>query len=100
MSILYILNTSQVDSLKHCLQRQTRHDALLLIENAVVAVNSGHIAETILSEYINDKNIYALEPDLLARGIQLSEKLGSIQLIDYDGFVTLAVQHQLSCYWK
>ena len=100
MSVLYIVNTSVTENLKRGLQRLTSDDALLLIENAVMLVNSGHLAETILSESIAEKNIYVLEPDLLARGIQRSDQLRTIQCIDYDGFVRLAVAHDLSCYLK
>ncbi|MEE9345549.1 MAG: sulfurtransferase complex subunit TusB [Methylococcales bacterium] len=100
MSVLYIANTSETDSFKRCLQRLTNDDALLLIESAVTVVNAGHLVGILISEYTDDKNIYVLEPDLLARGIQLSNQPSPIQLIDYDGFVRLSVEHHLSCYLK
>ena len=73
---------------------------MLLIEHAVTVLNQGHCAENILIDAITDKNIYALKPDLVARGIRLSRQLSSIQLVDYSGFVELVVQHTLSCHWK
>jgi sulfur relay protein TusB/DsrH len=100
LSVLYIINTSATENLKRSLQRLTSNDALLLIESAVMIVNSGHLAETILSESIAEKNIYVLESDLLARGIQLSDQLRTIQRVAYDGVVRLAVAHHLSCYLK
>ncbi len=100
MSILYLVNTSQADHLLRCLQRMADDDALLLIENAVIVLNRGHTAESMLVNHSADKNIYALQADLEARGIILSTQLESIQTIDYNGFVNLAVQHNLSCYCK
>ena len=100
MSILYITNSPATDNLERCLQRMADDDALLLIENAVTALNTGHQAEVLLANSMAKKNIYALIPDTQARGIQLSQQLCSIALIDYEKFVELATQHELSCYWK
>ncbi len=100
MSVLYLINNPAPDTLKRCLQRLTTDDALLLLESAVTVVNSGHLLESKLTEYASEYKIYALKPDLLARGIQLPDQLDRIKCIDYDGFVTLAVEHTVSCYWK
>ncbi len=100
MSVLYICNSSITQDLHRSLQRMTVDDALLLIENAVVALNSGHYAEPMLIDSGSEKTIFALKPDLKARGIQLSKQLSSIQQIDYSGFVKLAVDYDVTCYWK
>jgi sulfur relay protein TusB/DsrH len=78
----------------------TNDDALLLIESAVVVVNSGHLGETVLVNHLANNNIYVLQADLSAHGIQRSKRLTSIQQIDYDGFVTLTIEHNVTCYWK
>jgi sulfur relay protein TusB/DsrH len=100
LSVLYILNTSAIDTLTRCLQRLTTDDALLLIESAVVIVNTGHLAEPMLANNAADNKIHVLEPDILARGIQLSKQLATIQCIDYNQFVSLVVEFNVTFYWK
>jgi tRNA 2-thiouridine synthesizing protein B len=43
--------------------------------------------------------IYALKPDLEARGIASEELLEGVQEIDYEGFVDLVVHYPLSHSW-
>ena len=90
--ILHTVNKSplQNNSLDSCL-RVAQHDcAILLIEDAVYAATdtaSGFISEQILSRH----KIYALIPDLKARGL-LERIMPDIKPVDYDGFVALTEQ--------
>ncbi|MCH9696484.1 MAG: sulfurtransferase complex subunit TusB [Gammaproteobacteria bacterium] len=75
-------------------------DALLLIENAVTALNPQHQAESLLTEASELHLLFALQPDITARGIQPSSRLAELRCIDYDDFVQLTIQHHVTCYWK
>lgn len=100
MSVLYICNSSSIDTITRCLQRMSSDDALLLIENAVIVLNSEHQGEALLEEASLLQSLFALQPDLTARAIHPSPKLAEIRCIDYDGFVQLTIEYHVTCYWK
>ena len=45
--------------------------------------------ESVLSEAIQSREVYALQPDLEARGMATDKVINGIQLVDYSGFVDL-----------
>lgn len=82
--MLYIVNKSN-DVLVDCIERASNDDVILLVENAIYsAIEAG-------SSVVFDKNIpvYALEPDMKARGIGRKQSHDFIQYVDYEGFVEL-----------
>lgn len=82
--MLYIINKSFINS--NALALVKVDDIILLIEDGVYAACSP--GETLAKP----GNIYALKPDVIARG--LSDKISlDIKLVDYDGFVDLVVQN-------
>ena len=88
--MLYIINKKS-DVIADCAQRASGNDVILLIENAVyaaVAVKN----PSALSELVDDVTVFALTPDLRARGIDEKRCHGHIQFVDYKGFVEL-VEH-------
>jgi tRNA 2-thiouridine synthesizing protein B len=77
--MLYIINKSSLPTDAFCLIKTD--DVILLIEDGVY-INNLNMTE----------NSYALKSDVIARG--LLDKISSqIKLIDYEGFVELAIQH-------
>jgi tRNA 2-thiouridine synthesizing protein B len=48
---------------------------------------------------MNSSTIYALEPDLKARGIGSEKMISGINLVGYDGFVELAVTNDKVQSW-
>ena len=48
---------------------------------------------------MNTSTIYALEPDLKARGIGPEKMIDGINLVGYDGFVELAVTNDKVQSW-
>lgn len=89
--MLYIVN-KHADVLIDCLERASTNDVILLIEGAVyAAVNKPQ--PSILSKRINGVAMYALLPDMQARGIDVARCYGHIQYVDYAGFVDLVEEN-------
>lgn len=98
--MLYIVNKSPSDSqaLVNCLQRARTGDAVLLIEHAVLAVCS---SQRLLAEAIKaGVAAFALQPDMQARGIEVTRGLDNIQCIDYSGFVELVENNKVIRSWS
>ncbi|REF26816.1 tRNA 2-thiouridine synthesizing protein B [Xenorhabdus cabanillasii] len=74
----------------------TDADDVLLIQNGVLLSMNGnrYLAELIRT----GAGIYALQDDLDARGLtnQVSDR---VQVVNYNGFVSLTVKHQQSFSW-
>ena len=100
MSILHTVNKSpfQTQSLSSCVAHASDGDAILMIEDAVYGAVTGTVAAAQLAE--NKKvSIYALGPDLSARGLGEAKLADGVNIVDYDGFVDLAVEHDKTQSW-
>ncbi|NVK21573.1 MAG: sulfurtransferase complex subunit TusB [Kangiellaceae bacterium] len=91
MKSLFILNNPT--KLDACLNAMSTQDGLLLIEDAVIATHhSGLSCVT-----------YALEEDLIARGLSQLVKQhlvnSNIKIIDYTQFVELTLQYDKTVSW-
>lgn len=97
--MLHILNKSalQTGTLDTVL-RLAASGALLLIEDAVYAATRGNAAEAKLRQAQTRLKVYALAPDLQARGVA-DRVLDGVQVIDYDGFVDLVVEYPTNQSW-
>ena len=91
--MLHIVNKSPYErnALEACLRLAQPGSALLLIEDAVYAATRGSAAEAGLKDAMARIKVYALKPDLEARGVA-GRVLDGIQLVDYGGFVDLACE--------
>jgi len=98
--MLHIVNKSPFErnALGSCLRFGRDGSAVLLIEDGVYAVTRGNIAEPKIKAALGQMKIYALRPDLEARGMQ-DAVLEGIQLVDYGGFVDLVVSHNAVQSW-
>ena len=97
--MLHILNKSplQTNTLDTVL-RLAPAGALLLIEDAVYAATRGTVAEPKLRQAMDRMKVYALAPDLAARGMA-DRLIDGVATVDYDGFVELVVEHPNSQSW-
>ena len=68
-------------------------DVVLLVEDGVYAVKKGGKFEELLKNLAQKNNVYCLLADIKARGIQESEIVENIKVIDYKGFVEKVVEH-------
>ncbi len=84
---------SQSQSIHHCLSFIGKKDTLLFIEDGTYC-----ILNNALSDALQNKNIqcYYLQADLAARGLAANS---DIEVVDYDGFVTLTENHHPSQTW-
>ena len=98
--MLHIVNKSPLErtTLDSCLAAAQPGAAVLLIEDGVYAATRGNAAEAKLCAALASLEIYALAPDLEARGMAQSLAEG-VKLVDYAGFVELVVQHKNCQSW-
>jgi len=98
--MLHTVNKSPFEhrSLEICLKFAQPGNAVLLIEDGVYAA----ARETAVSRQVQDAlksvAIYALMPDVEARGMQ-DRVMDGIRLVDYEGFVDLVVEHNAVQSW-
>ncbi|PKF60309.1 sulfurtransferase complex subunit TusB [Psychromonas sp. psych-6C06] len=97
MSILHTINTSpfQTHALQQCLSLFSEQDSLLLIEDAVIAVQAKHSLFAQLQRIDQAGRLMVLTSDLEARGIE--NKIG--KSCSYTDFVDLIVSHNSQMAW-
>ncbi len=98
--MLHIVNKSPFEkrSLDSCLRIASKNSAILLIEDGVYAVTKGNALEAKIKKAMLDKKVYALAPDVDARGMQ-NAVMDGVNLVDYGGFVELVVEHSSVQSW-
>ena len=86
--MLHTVNKSPFEksTLESCLSRTRPGDAVLLIADRIAGLNG-------------ELRLYALGPDLAARGIKDEALLKGISVIDYGGFVDLVAEHEVTQTW-
>ena len=101
MPILHIINKSPYErnSLDTCLRLARDDAAILLIEDGVYALRDNAAAAEKMRSALEKHKIYALEPDLKARGIDAQDAIDGVSLVDYDGFVKLATEYDKLQSW-
>lgn len=99
--ILHTVNKSpfEKNSLDSCMRLSVAGSSILLIEDGVYAAIRGTAVESDLSRCMTDRKIYALGPDLKARGIIADRLIDGIEVVDYDGFVRLAADNDKVQSW-
>ena len=98
--MLHIVNKSPLDrpSLDTCLATAQPGGAILLIEDGVYAATTGNSAASRLTQAMGQLKVYALKPDLEARGMA-DRVLEGVNLVDYGGFVDLVTEHSTCQSW-
>ena len=92
--MLHTVNKSpfEKDSLATCIRLSAAGSSILLLEDGVYGAIKGSNVETAVLSGLKDRKIYALCPDLMARGIDRGKLIDGIEVVDYDDFVRLAVE--------
>ena len=98
--MLHIVNKSPLErnALDSCLRVAQDGGAILLIEDAVYAATRGNEAEARLRDALSRLKVYALGPDLDARGMG-DRVIAGITTVDYGGFVDLVAEHKNCQSW-
>lgn len=95
MAVLHTTNKSplQTRDLESCLRLSRPGCGILLMEDAVYAALKGTAVADRVHEATKDRDIYLLEPDLAARGFTQDQVVPGVRLVDYGGFVDIAVEY-------
>lgn len=101
MSILHTVNKSPFEraNLDSCLKHALPGDAVLLLEDAVVAALPGTAFAGRMADAAGELRLYALGPDLQARGLDAAGLIPGIAVVDYEGFVDLAAENSAVNAW-
>ncbi|HZR88068.1 MAG TPA: sulfurtransferase complex subunit TusB [Bradyrhizobium sp.] len=101
MPTLHTINKSPCErsSAKSCLDHVMEGDAVLMIEDAVLGARKGGTFVRVLKAERPACAVYVLGPDLAARGMRTEDLAEGISVIDYGGFVDLAVANARVCAW-
>ena len=97
--MLHIINKSPFDRpTLDTVARIGQTGAVLLIEDAVLAATQGSAAETALKQLMTRMKVYALLPDLDARGMT-DRLIEGVTGVDYGGFVDLVAEQPRCQSW-
>jgi len=94
MAMLHTVNKSpsERNSLDSCLGHAKAGSSVLLFEDGIYAVVKGSAAAGRIQK-ASGVSIYALGPDLKARGIGEDQIIEGVTVVDYGGFVDLVAKH-------
>jgi len=92
--MLHTVNKSPTErnALESCLKYLKKGSAVLLIEDGVYGALKGTATTKMVEQALKSFPIYALYPDIEARGMQ-DRVIDGIKLVDYSGFVDLVAKH-------
>jgi tRNA 2-thiouridine synthesizing protein B len=101
MSILHTVNKSPFErsNLDSCLKHANEGDAVLLIEDAVVAAMAGTAHAARIADAAKQFKLCVLGADLKARGLDPAKVVDGVAVIDYAGFVDLAAANNAVQAW-
>ena len=98
--MLHTVNKSpfEKNSLSSCLNCAAEGSTVLLIEDGVYGALNGSAVADKVKDAMGKVTIYALGPDLDARGIA-DKVIDGIKVVDYAGFVALAAENDKVQSW-
>lgn len=91
--LLHTVNKSpfNTNSLDSCLSHAKDGSAILLFEDGVYGATKGTQFSSKVEDALKSKKVYALGPDLKARGVQ-DNLVDGVEVIDYAKFVDLTIE--------
>ncbi|HDQ73327.1 MAG TPA: sulfurtransferase complex subunit TusB [Chloroflexi bacterium] len=94
--MLYMVNKSPLmfNNLESALRIAPADAPILLYEDGVYAAVKGAASEATIESALERHPVYALKPDIDARG--LTALVDGIETVDYDGFVALLEAHHVA----
>jgi len=94
MAMLHTVNKSpsERNTLDSCLSHAKDGSSVLLFEDGIYAAVKGSAASGRLQK-ASGISVYALGPDLNARGISDDQLIEGVTVVDYEGFVDLVTKH-------
>lgn len=100
-TMLHLINKSPFDrnALDSCLRLAKAGSSVLLLEDGVYAAMSGTAFTEAVNGRMGDLTFYVLGPDVSARGLDDKPLIDGINIVDYEGFVDLVVEHEVAQSW-
>ena len=101
MSILHTVNKTpfEKNNLESCLRYAKPGSAVLLIEDGIYAALKETRFEQEVATAMEELSFYCLEADMKARGFSAAKMIDGIKMVDYAGFVDLAVEYDKVQAW-
>ena len=101
MSMLHTVNKSPFEnsSVSSCLSLCAKDSSILFIEDAVISVMKSTKFSDLIETSLKNFKMYALKPDLEARGLSLDNVIDGIKLVGYEEFVDLTTEHDSVQSW-
>jgi tRNA 2-thiouridine synthesizing protein B len=101
MPMLHTVNKSPFErnAFDSCLRLAGSGSAVLLIEDGVYAAVEGTVFAHRIAARKQEITFYVLGPDIAARGLNDAPLIDGVTVVDYAGFVDLAVAHDASQAW-
>ncbi len=101
MSMLHTVNKSPFEnsSISSCLAMCTNDSSVLFIEDGVISVMKSTKFSDLIMDSLSKYKIYALKPDLEARGLSLDNVIDGVEIVGYDEFVDLTTEHDSVQSW-
>ena len=98
--MLHTVNKSPTErnALESCFKYLKKGSVVLLIEDGVYGALKGSTTTKMVEQTLKNFPIYALYPDIEARGMQ-DRVIDGIKLVDYSGFVDLVAEHTTVQAW-
>ena len=99
--MLHLINKSPFErtALDSCLRLAKPGSSILLIEDGVYAAlgKAAHAGK--IAGRMEDFSFYVLGPDVAARGLGDAPLIEGIAVVDYEGFVDLVAEHDVTQSW-
>lgn len=81
------------------LERMATGDVAVFMQSAVLSLMQNSTYADMLSNKLSTNRLLVLSEDMLIRGIQPSELIPGLEVIDYGGLVVLTTENPLICSW-
>jgi len=101
MTMLHTVNKSPFErnTLTSCVRLAKAGSSILLTEDGVVGAMNNTRYSNIITEAMGKFKFYVLGPDLKARGLNEDKIVSGITVVNFSGFVDLAVEHKTVQSW-
>jgi tRNA 2-thiouridine synthesizing protein B len=77
----------------------SKGDSILLIEDGVYAALANAEFANKITSRLDNFSFYVLGPDVAARGLGDTPLIGDISVVDYEGFVDLVADNDVTQSW-
>ncbi len=100
-AMLHLINKSPFErnALDSCIRLAKPGASILLREDGVYAALAKAAHAAIISGRMKEFTFYVLGPDVAARGLNDTPLIEGIDVVDYEGFVDLVAEHDVSQSW-